>query len=346
MGLVQATYSIGGHPVPAAGGAVGEPSRPRASSCAWARPAARLRRRLRGRALDPAARRPARRCRAWPSPRSSWRTTSTWSSWCPSERRGWALGIFGLSGLTSTALAPLVARVRCIRQLGFPLRSSPRRRCSPPARSRHPAHEGRCAPARARRGPGPRGAWPRWSAGAAARAHGAGFFFGLGTGTVFTFLPTFAEQLGVTGLGLFYTAYAGAAMAVRVVGRHAHRRPGRRAVIVPSMFVLTCATGILARAGDPGDAGARACRCCRSSSSPGSSPAAAHGFLYPALSALLVDVTPERRRGSAVGIFSAVVPGRQRDRRDRVRLRRARARLRAHVEDAGRAADRAASRGA
>jgi MFS transporter, ENTS family, enterobactin (siderophore) exporter len=32
----------------------------------------------------------------------------------------------------------------------------------------------------------------------------------------------------------------------------------------------------------------------------------AHGFLYPALSALLVDVTPEARRSSAVGIFSAV----------------------------------------
>ena len=33
----------------------------------------------------------------------------------------------------------------------------------------------------------------------------------------------------------------------------------------------------------------------------------AHGFLYPALSALLMDVTPERRRGSAVGTFSSVV---------------------------------------
>jgi MFS family permease len=33
---------------------------------------------------------------------------------------------------------------------------------------------------------------------------------------------------------------------------------------------------------------------------------AAHGFLYPALSALLMDVTPEPRRGSAVGIFSSV----------------------------------------
>src|SRR6185312_7989961 len=33
----------------------------------------------------------------------------------------------------------------------------------------------------------------------------------------------------------------------------------------------------------------------------------AHGFLYPALSALLMDVTPETRRGSAVGTFSSVV---------------------------------------
>ena len=32
----------------------------------------------------------------------------------------------------------------------------------------------------------------------------------------------------------------------------------------------------------------------------------AHGFLYPALSALLVDVTPENRRARAVGTFSSV----------------------------------------
>ena len=43
-----------------------------------------------------------------------------------------------------------------------------------------------------------------------------GLFFGLGTGTIFAFLPTFAEDLGVTSVGLFYTAYAAAAMLVRV----------------------------------------------------------------------------------------------------------------------------------
>ena len=32
----------------------------------------------------------------------------------------------------------------------------------------------------------------------------------------------------------------------------------------------------------------------------------AHGFLYPALAALLMDETAEARRGSVVGIFSSV----------------------------------------
>ena len=38
-------------------------------------------------------------------------------------------------------------------------------------------------------------------------------FFGLGTGVMFTFLPTFGEGLGVHSVSLFYTAYALAAVA-------------------------------------------------------------------------------------------------------------------------------------
>jgi DHA2 family multidrug resistance protein len=37
----------------------------------------------------------------------------------PTERRGWALGIFGLSGLVSTSLAPLFGEFM-IRRFGFP----------------------------------------------------------------------------------------------------------------------------------------------------------------------------------------------------------------------------------
>lgn len=220
----------------------------------------------------------------------------------PPERRGWALGIYGLAGLLSTALAPLVAEF-VIRQLGFPaafffsallaagalgilLKS---RDARPPAPGAGPGPEALAEMLRELR-----------------RMHnGLAFFFGLGTGTVFTFLPTFAEQLGVRGLGLFYTAYAGAAMAVRVAGGTLIDERGRRAVIVPSMFVQTSATAILA---------ALAILVTPSLAVPvlpflflaGLLAGGAHGFLYPALSALLMDVTPERRRGSAVGIFSSV----------------------------------------
>jgi MFS family permease len=133
-----------------------------------------------------------------------------------------------------------------------------------------------------------------------------GFFFGLGTGTIFTFLPTFAEVLGVTSVGLFYTAYVVAAMLVRVLGGSLIDVRGRRAVIIPCMFVQAAASGIIAVVAilfRP----ALGLPVLPFLFLSGFLAGAAHGFLYPAMSALLMDVTPERRRGSAVGIFSSVI---------------------------------------
>src|SRR6266571_2841565 len=200
----------------------------------------------------------------------------------PVERRGWALGIYGLSGLLSTSLAPLAgASLALVARM-------------------HDVH-----PTSLTGGPG-----------LEAVRHGIeellhlhmvlAFCFGLGTGTIFTFLPTFAERLGVRGLGLFYTAYAVAAMLVRVAGGELIDTLGRRAVIIPSMFIQTGAACMLALV---------AVFVAPAGSIPilpflffaGFMAGGAHGFLYPALSALLMDVTPERRRGSAVGTFSSVV---------------------------------------
>ena len=220
----------------------------------------------------------------------------------PVARRGWALGIFGLSGLVSTAVAPLIGEV-VIRRLGFGWSFAisslvaavalvlvfRTRDVRPPVM-----------------GAGPGAEAFRVGLQELLRLHMAlGFFFGLGTGTLFTFLPTFAEHMGVTGLGLFYTGYSGSAMAVRVFGGTLIDTRGRRAVIVPSMFVQTAAVGVLAQLG--GLLGPTV-------DVPvlpllllaGVMAGGAHGFLYPALSALVVDVTPESRRSSAVGIFSSV----------------------------------------
>ncbi len=220
----------------------------------------------------------------------------------PQERRGWALGIFGLSGLLSTSLAPLAGEF-LIRRFGFQwlfvegtLLGAAAMALVARMRDVRPAELTG----------GPDVSAVRQGLRELLRLHMAlMFFFGLGTGTVFTFLPTFAERLGVTGLGLFYTAYAGAAMLVRVAGGELIDVRGRRAVIIPSMFVQAAATLILALV---------AIFIRPASGVPvlpflflaGFLAGGAHGFLYPGLSALLMDVTPERRRGVAVGVFSSV----------------------------------------
>ena len=220
----------------------------------------------------------------------------------PAERRGWALGIFGLSGLVSTSLAPLFGELM-IRRFGFP---------SFFAASTVIAAGAAVVAWRVRDvRPAALGARPGLHVireGLLELRHMhmlLAFFFGLGTGTVFTFLPTFGEVLGVASVGLFYTAYAGAAMLVRVAGGTLIDVRGRRAVIIPSLFVQTAATCLLALVAllfRP----ALGLPVLPFLFLAGFLAGGAHGFLYPAMSALLMDVTPERRRGSAVGIFSSV----------------------------------------
>ena len=221
----------------------------------------------------------------------------------PPAERGWALGIYGVSGFVSTAVAPLVGEW-IIRTVGFrvlfvlssllglvtfalvwPVREAPRG-------AQAPLH---LAPGIVR-------------AAVEDILHRHMFvttFFGLGSGTIFAFLPTFAEDLGVTTLSLFYTAYALAAIAIRLVGGRLIDTRGRRAVIVPSMFVQAAATGVLALLG---------VLVTRTSATPvlpalflaGLLSGGAHGFLYPGLAALVTDTTPDARRAAVVGIFSAM----------------------------------------
>jgi MFS family permease len=221
----------------------------------------------------------------------------------PIARRGWALGIYGLSGLLSTSLAPLAGEAM-IRHFGFPVFFVWTTALAGTALALVSRMRDFRAPGLTS-GPGLDAI--RQGLEELLRVHMViGFFFGLGTGTIFTFLPTFAEWLGVTGLGLFYTAYAVGAMLVRVAAGGLIDTLGRRAVIIPSMFVQTAATGILALV---------AIFVRPTSTVPvlpflflaGFLAGGAHGFLYPALSALLMDVTSERHRGSAVGTFSSVV---------------------------------------
>jgi MFS family permease len=220
----------------------------------------------------------------------------------PIERRGWALGIYGLSGMASTAIAPLFGEI-VIRRFGFrPLFAA----CAVLA-----LVTGAIVWTLGERERVDTPTVPVFSSLATMlddlrhRHMALAVFFGLGSGTVFAFLPTFGEQIGVRTLALFYIAYSCAAMAVRVVGGHWIDTRGRRAVIVPSMFLQAVAVGFLA---------GLAFLVLRWSGVPrlpvffvaGLIGGGAHGFLYPGLAALVADQAHEARRGTVIGVFSAV----------------------------------------
>lgn len=220
----------------------------------------------------------------------------------PASRRGWALGIFGVSGLASSALTPLFGEW-VIRRFGFrPLFAL----CAVFAAAAFSLAWSLRERPRGGVLSLPDAEWARTASVACLQRHMAvTAFFGLGTGTIFAFLPTFADSLGVTTLALFYTAYAGAAMAVRVFGGQLIDTRGRRAVIVPSMFVQVSATSLLAAVGLFAP---------RMSDVPvlpvlflaGLMAGGGHGFLYPGLAALVMDQVPPAQRGAVIGVFSAV----------------------------------------
>jgi MFS family permease len=218
------------------------------------------------------------------------------------ERRGMALGIYGVSGFASTALAPLIAE-SLVRRFGFnALFLGSGFVVLVAAALAWRVRETQRTEIRYVRGL----RWAREVFADVFRRHMAvAFFFGLGTGTLSAFMPTFAEDLGVRTVALFYTGYALSAIAVRLVGGRLIDTAGRRAVIVPSMFLLAVAATLLASTGYAA-AHDVALPVLAVIVVTGVLSGAAHGFLYPALAALVADDAPPARRGAVVGVFSAL----------------------------------------
>jgi MFS family permease len=220
----------------------------------------------------------------------------------PPSQRGWALGIYGVSGFLATAFAPLGGEI-IVRRAGFrTLFAVSAALALIPLILIWRLPEKRATGAAALPAPG----WLRAGLEDVLQRHMVvTFYFGLGSGTIFAFLPTFAQSLAVAGLSLFYTAYAAAAIAVRILGGRLIDTRGRRAVIIPSMFLQMLGPALLAVIGYTVS---------RTSATPvvpilfvaGLVSGAAHGFLYPGLAALVTDLSPANRRATAVGVFSSM----------------------------------------
>jgi MFS family permease len=220
----------------------------------------------------------------------------------PPDRRSQALGIFGISGLLSGAVGPvlgeLLAQAAGFRALFLGAAALPflaagiSTRLDVPAPQRPAAAEGLSGLV-----------WGILTAPRLPLALGAAF--GLGQGVMFTFFPTYAVDLGVRWVGLFAVAYSAAALLMRTTAGGLADTVGRRAVIIPAMALQAGATLLLAGLG-------LLTRALGVPAAPllalaGFLAGAAHGLLYPALTALVVDVTPPDRRGRVVGVFMAFI---------------------------------------
>ncbi|MBI5166321.1 MAG: MFS transporter [candidate division NC10 bacterium] len=210
----------------------------------------------------------------------------------PFHRRAEAVGIFGISGLVTIAASPALGEL-VIEAFGYKpfflglagvalICLGVTRRVSEPHFASLPSS-------------GPSLSWLLGHREFAVPLS-AGFIFGLAMGTVFAFLPTYAREVGIGRIGPFYIAYTLAAIGVRVLLGRLSDVFGRRQVIQPSLVALALGTLLLA-----------GLRSFKGLWFIGVLNGGAHGFLYPTLSALLIDRSEGSSRGKVLGAFSAAV---------------------------------------
>lgn len=208
----------------------------------------------------------------------------------PASRRAEAVGIFGVSGLVTIALAPAFGEA-ILRAFGF-----------------HALFAGTvllgagtlavCLATDVPRPASVESAQPLGSGFWRGFAHVmlSAFQFGLANSITFVFLPPFARVVGLPRIAPFYIVYTVMAVAVRVVGGRLADRLERRQVILPSLVGL--AAGILLF-GTLHSTWMLVVIALINGT--------AHGFVFPATSALAFDRAPRGARGRALAMFNMAV---------------------------------------
>lgn len=113
----------------------------------------------------------------------------------------------------------------------------------------------------------------------------------------FVFVRTFVDDVGIGSVGMFFSAYSGTAILLRVTGRRLPARLGESRMLGTALMALAAGTALLGAATT--DLGVIAA---------GVLAGAGHGFVFPILNSLTVSRSPDRNRGAGLGIFSAIFP--------------------------------------
>jgi len=122
-----------------------------------------------------------------------------------------------------------------------------------------------------------------------------GTIFTTALAAYFTFLKTYVMETGYGSVGSFFTAYAVAAIALRLLLSWLPERVGVKRVLFPALGLLALGILLLAAATVGSEVIAAGVLC-----------GLGHGFIFPILSALVVTRARPAERGAALSIFTAL----------------------------------------
>lgn len=122
-----------------------------------------------------------------------------------------------------------------------------------------------------------------------------GLVFGVVLAAVFAFVKRFLMEAQVGSMGTFFSAYIGAAIAVRLLGGSLPDRVGPHRVLMPALATLAAGFACLALASGAAEVLAAGVLC-----------GLGHGFVFPILSALAVTRARVSERGVAIAILTAL----------------------------------------
>ncbi len=119
---------------------------------------------------------------------------------------------------------------------------------------------------------------------------------GAGINSVFVYVAPFTRHLGLARAAPFFLAYAGASIAVRVVGRRIPDLLGPHRMAAPAFLLYALGLSLLCFAPRPG-----------ALSAAGAAGGMGHGTLFPVLNALAVTRTPIELHGTVVSLVTATL---------------------------------------
>jgi MFS family permease len=111
----------------------------------------------------------------------------------------------------------------------------------------------------------------------------------------FTFVKTFVLETGIGSVGLFFTAYAIAAIVLRLAFAWVPERIGPKRALIPALAMLALGYVLLAFAASP-----------PAIAVAGTCAGLGHGFTFPILSGLVVARARAAERGAAMSLFTAL----------------------------------------